>query len=886
MTIPTDEFFSISFGNWLKSHRRRLDWTQEKLASAVFCSVSTIRKIEAGDLTPSRILAEQLAQTLTIPAQQQAAFLNFARGLSADFLTVPLTDTGSAAAQNVAAPPPVAAPLFRPPTPLNPLIGREREMQSGTLLLRRVDVRLVTLVGPPGAGKTRLSLALGAALQADFAHGVCFVPLAPIVDPALVLSAIAQALHLYEVTGATLSHTLHDFLRQKELLLILDNFEQVVDAAPVVSDLLSAASGVKALASSREALHIYGEHEFPVSPLAVPDVNHLPTPDLLGMYPAVDLFIQRAQAVNPSFVINAQNAAPVAHICAWLDGLPLAIEMAAAHVKWKPPATLLEQLRQQLMGLTGGQRDLSPRQQTLRGAIDWSYKLLSEAEQQLLMALSVVNGGCSLAVAAELSGNELRSCEALLRGLAEKSLLQWTTDSMGEPRVALLQMIREYAQMKSTERGNYHQLRAQHAAIYHRLVQESQPFVRSPEAERVLNRLEMEHNNLRSALAWHLESSSVRGVKFATLLADTLWGIRGYFSEGRNWLEKMVDAAANQSTDGTVEAFGWIATAHMALGQGDLPAANRIAARAEAFAFANENDAEVRMALHCRAGIALHQSDYVQARRLYQQALALCGSGDENEAAIAFNGLGLVAKDQGDLGASLDYHERAYALYASIGDSVGMARALTYASIAAYWQAEYQRCFDLAQQAIELQRGIGDVTSIAYSRDVQGMALVRSGRYDEGIAILDECVTAFQKIGDVSGSAMILVDLGLAHYMKQNWAQAYRYHQESLNIARSIGDRRREAFCLEGIAMTLTRMAVAETERDETALSQAVALFARADGVRRQIDSPLPASERAEYDICRAIADRYLSAELHKSAWEEGVSTVESESNPFRRCSA
>ena len=871
MTLSNDESLSITFGNWLKNYRRRLDWTQEQLASAVFCSVSTIRKIESGDLTPSRILAEQLAQTLTIPAQQQAAFLGFARGLSADFLAGQQTDVGRSVAQSVAARPAVDAPLFRPPAPLNPLIGREREMQSGTLLLRRADVRLMTLVGPPGAGKTRLSLALGAALQADFAHGVCFVPLAPIVDPDLVLSAIAQALHLHEVTGTSLAQTLHDFLRQKQVLLILDNFEQVVDAAPVVADLLSAAPGLKALVSSREALRLYGEYEFPVSPLAVPDVNHLPTPDLLEMYPAVDLFIQRAQAVRPGFVIDAQNAGPVAHICAWLDGLPLAIEMAAAHVKWKPPAILLEQLRQQLMGLTGGQRDLTPRQQTLRGAIDWSYKLLSEAEQQLLMALSVANGGCSLAVAAELSGNQRRTCEALLRGLAEKSLLQWTTDSAGEPRVVLLQMIREYAQGKSVEQGSYDHLRAQHASIYHRLVQESQPFVRSPEAERVLNRLEMEHNNLRSALAWHLESSSVRGVKFATLLADTLWGIRGYFSEGRNWLEKMVDVAATQSTDGTVEAFGWIATAHMALGQGDLPAANRIAAKAEAFAFANENDAEVRMALHCRAGIALHQSNYPQARRLYQQALALCGSGDENEAAIAFNGLGLVAKDQGDFGAALDYHERARALYASIGDSVGMARALTYASIAAYWQAEYERCYELAQQAIGLQSGIGDVTSIAYSRDVQGMALVRLGRYDEGIAILDECVTAFQKIGDISGSAMVLVDLGLAHYMKQNWAQAYRYNQESLNIARSIGDRRREAFCLEGIAMALTRMAVAETERDETALAQAVTLFARADALRRQIGAPLPTSERVEYDICRSIAAGNLPAELHKTAWEEGA---------------
>ena len=236
--------------------------------------------------------------------------------------------------------------------------------------------------------------------------------------------AIAQALLLREVTGTPLAQTLHEFLADKHLLLVLDNFEQVSEAAPRIAELLTAAPRVKVLASSREPLRLYGEQEFPVPPLAVPDVNHLPTPDLLEMYPAVDLFAQRAQAVRPGFAINAQNATAIAHICAWLDGLPLALEIAAAHVKWKSPAALLGQLRQQLMGLTGSQRDLTPRQQTLRGAIDWSYKLLSWAEQELLMALSVTNGGCGLAVAAELSGNDQATCDRLVRGLAEKSLLQ------------------------------------------------------------------------------------------------------------------------------------------------------------------------------------------------------------------------------------------------------------------------------------------------------------------------------------------------------------------------------------------------------------------------------------------------------------------------------
>ncbi len=812
----------------------------------------------------------------TLPSLFTDRLLAFARGLSADFLAAAAAAPKESIvrAESLSARAVPEATVYHLPAPLTSLIGRERELQSGVARLRRADVRLMTLVGPPGAGKTRLSLALGEALHLDFVHGVCFVPLAPINDPALVLSAIAQALALREVTGISLAQTVHEFLRHKQLLLILDNFEQVTEAAFVVADLLMAAPGLKALVSSRESLRLYGEQEFPVPPLAVPDVNRLPTPELLEMYPAVELFIQRAQAVRPNFVIDAHNAGAVAHICAWLDGLPLAIEMAAAHVKWKTPDTLLDQLRQQLMALTGGQRDLTPRQQTLRGAIDWSYKLLSLGEQGLLMALSVTNGGCMLAVAAELSGNDQATGQALLQGLAEKSLLQYTTDSLGEPRVSLLQMIREYAQAKAVETGTYDHLCELHGAIYYRLVCESLPRVRDAQAERILNRLEIEHNNLRSALDWHLASSSVRGVRLAVLLADSLWGIRGHFSEGRLRLEKLIAAASTQSTDGSAEPSAWIALTRLAMGQGDLPAASAFATQAEQLAFASEDDATVRTTLRCRAAIALHQSDYAQSTRLYQQTRALCGPDDQSDAALSLNGLGLVAKDQGDFASALDYHKRAHALCASLGDSIGAARSLTYASIAAYWQAAYARCFDLAQEAIELQRGVGDVLSVTYGRDVQGMALVRLGRYAEGVAILQECVTAFEQMGDHSGRAVVLADLGVAAYLQENFVDAYRHSHEALSIARAIGDRRRAAFCLEGMAMALTRLAVLPAATDKTALTRALGFFAEADSLRRLINSPLPASERAEYDACRAIAAAHLPPAQYAQAWAERINPM------------
>lgn len=862
MAASPRDMLDSPFGNWLRQQRRRLDWTQEHLAAVAFCSVSAIRKIESGDLMPSRDLALQLAHTFAIPAGRHDAFLRFARNLSQDFLAEsqpqPESSPGRLHPEEI---------VYSPPAPLTTLIGREREMQSGVALLRRANVRLMTLVGPPGAGKTRLSLALGAALQGDLAQGVCFIPLAPITEPELVLSAIAQALGLREVGGKPLAQSLHEFLRTRHLLLILDNFEQVVEAAPLISQILAAAPGVKALVSSREPLRLYGEHEFPVPPLAVPDVNHLPTPDLLEMYPAVDLFLQRAQAVRPDFVIDSRNAAAVAHICAWLDGLPLAIEMAAAHIKWKTPETLLQQLRQQLMALTGSQRDLSPRQQTLRGAIDWSYKLLSQQERRLLQALSVTNGGCTVGMAAELSGNDEETCAALLRGLAEKSLVRWSGENAGDERVTLFEMIREYAQAEAVAAGSHDALCELHGSLYLRLVQENLHRVRGMDGEAALNLLEAEHNNLRAALAWHLRASSVRGVRLATLLADSLWGIRGHFSEARLWLGKLLDAAAHLSTDGTAETPGWCALARMAMGQGDLPAAERIAATAQSLAFANENHSEMRMALLCRAAISLHQSDYPSATSFYRQVLSLCLAENSGDRAMALNGLGLIAKDRGDFAGALELHEQARTLFGAAGDGIGVARSLTYASIAAYWQADYPRCVALSTEAIDLQRGIGDVTSVAYGRDVQGMALVRMGRFDEGLEILEACVDTFAAIGDRSGEAVILVDIGHARYLLGTFAAAYQNFHEALEIALAIGDRRRQAFCLEGLVMTLVRLSAAQSPMDKAGVVRAVELAGQAESLRRRIAAPLPPVEQAEYDACLDLARELLPAEEFAGAF-------------------
>jgi predicted ATPase len=333
------------------------------------CGTESIRKIESSALKPSRALAQQIALTLLVPAAEHDAFVAFARTVSQ-----------TAPASAFAAPPPRGSPVLAAapeglvsralPRPLTSFVGRVREIQAAVMLLRRPDVALVTLSGPPGAGKTRLSLAIAEQMGEDFADGVYFVPLAAINDSALVLPAIAEALGVPEAAHEPPIQAVKRYLRERRVLLILDNFEQIVAAGADVAELLAAAPHTKALISSRAVLKVYGEHEFAVASLPVPSLKPLPPLEAVALYAAVQLFMQRAQAVRPGIALNPANAEAIAGICAALDGLPLAIEMAAARMKWREPEALLLQLRRHLSGLSNDVRNLPPRQQTLRGAID------------------------------------------------------------------------------------------------------------------------------------------------------------------------------------------------------------------------------------------------------------------------------------------------------------------------------------------------------------------------------------------------------------------------------------------------------------------------------------------------------------------------------------
>jgi predicted ATPase/DNA-binding SARP family transcriptional activator len=438
-------------------------------------------------------------------------------------------------------PTPPTASRRRPnlPLPRTPLLGREVELVAVQALLMQELVGLVTLTGTPGVGKTRLALEVAAGLHAAFAGEVWFVDLAPTRDAGLVLSAIATALGLCETDAQPLPERLKRFLRTRQRLLLLDNFEQVIAAAPLISELLESCPGARILVTSREALRLRAEQEFPVSPLALPDRRRLPSPAVLAQNPAVALFVQRAHAVKPDFALGRENAPAVAAICHRLEGVPLAIELAARRTKLFSSAELLARLENRLGLLVGGPRDLPARQQTLRNTIAWSYDLLEAPEKALFRRLGVFVGGCTLEAAAAVCNAEGdRELDILedLASLVDKSLLLQEEGPDGEPRFRMLELIREYAQERLAASGEAEAIRGREAEYFMSLAETAEPELRDGEHITWLTRLQAEHDNMREALRWCAASGAAEiGLRTGAALSE-FWRRRGYLAEGREFM--------------------------------------------------------------------------------------------------------------------------------------------------------------------------------------------------------------------------------------------------------------------------------------------------------------------------------------------------------------
>jgi predicted ATPase/DNA-binding XRE family transcriptional regulator len=828
-----DQADRVSFAILLKRHRAGTGLTQEELAERAGLSVRAISDLERGvKRYPYPYTVRRLAQALELDQEATERLESVARRprVSHADLEERCTDR-----------------LDLPWQP-TPFVGRRLEVEQVRSLLGREDMRLLTLTGPGGVGKTRLALQAAQKAADNFPHGVTFVPLAPLTDPAYVAAAIAAALGAKELSGQTTLHILTEYLAHKTMLLVMDNFEHLLPAADVLSRLLAFCPGLTVMVTSRALLHLAAEHEYSVAPLAVPRSDQLADIETLTAFDAVALFLQRAQAVKPALEVTPGNATAIMEICRRLDGLPLAIELAAARARFFSPQTLLARLDSGLQLLSGGPRDAPNRQQTIRNTIDWSHSLLTDDERVLFRRLAVFPGGCTVETAGALYGEDgdWWSAVSSLEAIADQSLLS-VEDVDGEPRFRMLETIRDYALEQLEAAGETEQMQRRHAEVLLQLAEEAADEQPVPENHVWFVQMEREFDNLQAALAWGLraEATGELALRLSVALA-WFWRERGYWNLGREWLERALERCRSSGyidASPRAQAQALASLGLVIYGQGDLVTARSYIEQGLAAWRSLGDSRGVASTLLTLGWITQLQGDHVRGQSAFEELYELARrDGDTQNEIRAICGLGNAEKLQGHLPAARMYFQEALGLVRRSGSASDVLTQLVNLEEIAWAQGdaanqrvfyeearataarvteaaerlgimqcmiwtscrigEYERAEGFALEASELVRSLAHRESRGGTIIGFGLSEVARcrGNWERAASLLEENLSILRQWRERAGLAAALHNLGHVLLVQNNVARATSLFMESLVLFRDLGFGWSVADCVMGLA--------------------------------------------------------------------------------------